>query len=544
MPLVLPPPEHSRLQSSTVLLEKLAAVLPKGHTFGIYHLSTPPTKTDALFNAPLGCRPDRTYCESHFLSVTIDVSSVAGIVSEGSLQVIVFALEIFIFTTAYSSTFFVSKADSSGYLHLQRLPKGTPSPIREVCSAFIGYLVEQRRRKNVQSIVTLFARAQSQYLFPRSVENSGKHVLDDRGLVKWWCRVLDPLLGQDQAPEEDWQDIKGYLIIPGLDHYETRAYIPRTPAVARWAVGHPLEKISHYLRELGGVPPRCLIPQYPDDPKSRFRDELDEEAERSEQGAGAWKSVKTLDQFWEMMAFRQECSSGRMTGFIWVVFNPNTTEPAAEDQLSHEKLESTSKTRNVEKKNKALKGRIVSRLPRIKTQQHSYLGSRPQSTAYFFWPPEGRGSSIVEETDYKRTVELLLQLDFSTLEKAVISTSRWIREAGMGCDWRLEVAGQREAEPNLLHGESLQAPASWDTGELQKRKRMSSDVASVDIHREVNALGGDLVRRKKKGNDNMSSANRLASSTNRSATETTDDACGSTVNDLSTGLIRKKPKLI
>src|SRR6266487_4672259 len=35
------------------------------------------------------------------------------------------------------------------------------------------------------------AWAQGQYLFPGSVENSRKHILNDRGLVKWWCRALN-----------------------------------------------------------------------------------------------------------------------------------------------------------------------------------------------------------------------------------------------------------------------------------------------------------------------------------------------------------------
>ncbi len=57
--------------------------------------------------------------------------------------------------------------------------------------------------------------------------------------------------------------------------------------------------------------------------ESRFWDELDEEAASSAdmKKTGNWKSVKSLDMFWEMMAYRQECSSGRMTGFIWLVFD-------------------------------------------------------------------------------------------------------------------------------------------------------------------------------------------------------------------------------
>ncbi|GJC93020.1 H3 K56 histone acetylation protein KAT11 [Colletotrichum higginsianum] len=188
-------------QSSALLLDKLSAALPKGYRFGVYHLSTPPTKTDALYSAPPEEREDKTYCERHFLAISIDVPSStaeadkqAATNSDASKPVLILALEVFVYTTAYSSTFFVAKADSTGYLKLLNLPKGTPSPIKEISSVFVSYLVEQRSRKGIQSVVSLFARAQDQYLFPGSVEYAGKHVLDDRGLVKWWCRVLDPLL--------------------------------------------------------------------------------------------------------------------------------------------------------------------------------------------------------------------------------------------------------------------------------------------------------------------------------------------------------------
>ena len=170
------------------LQRHLAAVLPESHTFTIHHISTPPSKCSALYSAPPNERADRTYCESHFLTVSIDspttTSTSSKTTSKPLNKVIILGLEVLIYTTAFSTTIFVSKADSTGYLQLLKLPKGTPSPIREICSAFIDYLVESRKRNEVQLIVSLFARAQSQYLFPGSVDNPGKHVLDDRGLIK------------------------------------------------------------------------------------------------------------------------------------------------------------------------------------------------------------------------------------------------------------------------------------------------------------------------------------------------------------------------
>lgn len=321
---------HATLQN------RLALVLPRAFNFRIYHISTPPFKSDALYAAPPNSRPDKTYCESHFLAVSIDAPSAQKKDGETASEVLVFAIEILVYSTAYATTFFVSKADSTGYLHLLNLPKGTPSPVREVSATFLEYLVYKRRRPGLPNIINLFARAQDQYLFPGSVENSGKHVLDDRGLVKWWCRVLDALVDPARQTDGQWERIEGYLTVPGLDGYEMKSYLPQRARAAApdnqgWTIGHPLEEISRCPPD---APPRCFIPHFPDDPKARFLDELDEELTNSKSKAeGQWRSVKSLKQFWEMMAYRQECSTGRLTGFIWVVFSPSAAKPQATDTV-------------------------------------------------------------------------------------------------------------------------------------------------------------------------------------------------------------------
>lgn len=563
-------------QSSSKLLESLSAVLPKGVRFRAYHLSTPPTRTDALFSPPPDARPDRTYCESHFLAISILVPPVTPSSSlphtddknsSREREVLVLALEILIFTTAHSSTFFVSKADSTGYLHLLNLSKGTPSPIREVTSAFIAYLVRQRRRKGVQSVVSLFARAQGQYLFPGSVEYEGKHVLTDRGLVKWWCKVLTPLLNAKEAVLDSWGDVKGYLLVPGLDQYETRAFVPRAgldnSVNPKWVLGHPLEKISHYIHEYDWVPPRCLIPHYPDDPKSRFRDELDLEADDGKGRNGHWKSVHSLEQFWELMAFRQECSMGALTGFIWLVMVPHepnkhlplppqasqqdisamitpsasfdgSSIPAAPStpsrkndnpalalrtpQQSPQKLSRTPKPHvtilsaketpsgKKKKKTKKLVGPIIAREPRIKTAHRNYLVDRPITTPYYYWPAEGRGRRLVKENGYKSSVELLLRLDFANLELATGSTRRWINEVGLGTAWGLDVVGTMQL-PSSTSGSASQPVVSNISG-LVKRKRPTTEatVEGTEAGPTVNVLGAGLVRRKFNDSEPQSSS--------------------------------------
>ncbi len=570
--------------ASSSLRDRLAAVLPQGHRFGIHHISTPPTRTEPLCAAPPGHRPDKTYRESHFLAVSIHPpqDSKSGPPPkrsspgadqpkepEARKRALVFAVEVLVFTTAYQTTLFVSKADSTGYLHLLNLPKGTPSPIRQVCATFLAYLLDHRRRSHVQSVVNLFARAQAQYLFPGSVRNKGKHVLDDWGLVRWWCRVLNPLV--EGLSKEPWAAAKGYLLVPGLEEAETRAFVPRTAAsMANWVVGHPLERVSHYTRDFGAVPPRCLIPGYPDDPKSRFRDELDEEVSKQAQGIKAWKSVKSLEQFWDMMAFRQECSSGRLTGFVWLVFDPESFPsspgagilPAASVAAPHASFDSslssnlpaTPPRRRVDissytpgpsplkapalpaapaspppkvpkkkKVKKKLSGRIASRAPRIKTRARNYLVDRPTTTAYYYWPSEGRGDKMVDEAGYKRIVELLLHLDFSTLDKAVGSSQRWLNEVGMGDSAEGGVVGRAVFPASLRANGVASGTASGNvtnlTGLIRRKNpprpseadsnqrpgsppEVRDGPAAEPPAKPVNILGASLVRKKKKDVEN------------------------------------------
>jgi len=478
--------------ASPTLLQKLATVLPKSVAFKIYHLSTPPTKTSAIYFPPPGTRPDRTYCESHFLAASIRTPAKDD--ASDTVEVLVYAIEILIYSTAYDTTFFVSKADSTGYLHLLGLAKRTPSPIRDISATFLRHLIEQHQRQNIRSVVSLFARAQDQYLFPGSVEYREKHVLDDRGLVRWWCRVLDPLIEQATitAPSDQsqWKSVKGYLTVPGLDSHETLSYIPRRIGSNElWRIGHPLQEIS---RHPDVVPPRCLIPHFPDDPKARFLDELDDEITKSRNNtSGQWKSVGSIDQFWDLMAFRQECSAGRLVGFIWIVFTPKTQLRPTESVLGYsqstaisndsqtwetdssqapipeypilpvtpatsfnassqiqptsspskhdmgnvppasQQSAGSSKPRTPAKKKK-LTGLIIPRQPRIKTENKNYLLERPEISPYYIWRPEGRGQIIVDKSGYKRVTELLLRLDFANLELATSSSSRWINEVRSG----------------------------------------------------------------------------------------------------------------
>ncbi|KAI0429526.1 hypothetical protein F5Y09DRAFT_310204 [Xylaria sp. FL1042] len=570
------------------LVKALAQALPKDSRYTAWHLSTTPTITDALCYPPAlnsttekrPSKPLKTYCEKHFLAVSITDPTTAS-------DVLVLGLEIYIYTTSFSTAIFVAKADSTGYLHLQETPRGF-SPIRAVTIAFLNFLVDQRRRPSKQLVINLFARAQSQYLFPGSVKNDKKHILDDRGLIKWWCRVLNPLLEHhaQNDPTGSWHRVHGYLVIPGLDDYETRAFVPRTEcAIRNWSLGHPLELISPYTKDTanyGNVPPRCLIPTYPDDPKARFVEELEESTSEKAKLLGGWKTPQTLDQFWEMMAFRQECSSGRMTGFVWLVFEPpqastdlpkqpsDTTSsgPAAtalltpapsfsgtpnridimstprkyrkDNTISLEtSIPSPSKSlsagaklpRRKRKAKKVLKGPIVPRQPQVKTHRVKYPDRI--ETPYYYWPQAGRGQVVLDDNGYKRVVELLLHLEFKGLEQAIASTSRWTGEVNMGEGWALPVTGERVV---LAQAASNAPPQTVNNliGSIQK-KRKSEDVSSKENQSTpVNMLGEGSVRKKVRADTNEGSAGVESAK---------DTGPGPKVNVLGSGLVRKKAKV-
>ena len=302
------------------VLEVLAEALPLETELLFYYISTPPTPSAALFSTPPNKVEEKALCESHFLGASIPAKAVV------ERELLVFGIEVLIFTAPILTTIFVSKADSTGYLHLLKTQPGAPSIIRNICTTFLLYLVKQRLDRP-RVLLSLFARSQNQYLFPGSSENPGKHVLDDRQLIKWWCWTLDRIL-RDFGPATATPSVDGppttsseaYIVVPGCDRLDTRAFFPpsaKSEPVSRWSDSYPRDLIVPD----GLAPPRCLIPRFPDDPKARFLEDLDSEVSDSDLSrTGQWRSVKSLDQFWEMMSYRQECSAGRLVGFIWIVF--------------------------------------------------------------------------------------------------------------------------------------------------------------------------------------------------------------------------------
>ena len=581
---------------STSLYELLAAELPQGSEFKFYHLSTPPTKCAPLFSPPPGRKPEPTCCECHFLNVSIKpkCGNVAG------KEVLVLAVEVLIYTTKHLTTVFVSKADSTGCLSLLDLPPTQASPLRSITTTFLTYLIRHKQRQHVRLVLTLFARAADQYLFPGSVENPTKHVSDDRQLIKWWLRVLDPLISQTSSSNSPSPPsaAQAFVTVPGEDSIS--AFLPKhvrsDPSLRnRWKHGHPLRETSRFGST---APPRCLVPHFPDDPKARFLDELDEELRDavpmsqvtespSKRGSGQWRSVRSLEQFWELMAFRQECSSGRLVGFVWIVFTPagydsakdidspispsekRPTPPTGDSftsQVSLSSYESSSsniitssslQTRLAKQRARTpLTGLIIPRIPRIKKSSNSASTSTSSFQFSSSNPP-----ILLPEKQYKKAIEILLRLDFSNPNLAATSTTTWVSEVGILAGqekWGRTVVGRRsgslvttteEKGVTALIGRkrkigevvvtSGQCEALKVNGLEGDSVMENGEVGAALLQSGVNVLGAGLVRKKLKS-ELKDNEDGVAVESQR--VDAPLVAAASSVNVLGPGLVRKKPR--
>ncbi|KAL6722239.1 hypothetical protein ACLMJK_001346 [Lecanora helva] len=548
------------LHHSSSLYHRLTEVLPAGCRITIHHLSTPPTRSRPLYAAPPGELAEETYCENHFLSVSIE--------SNGSL-VQIYGIEVLIYTTEFLTTLFVSKADSTGYLYLLNLPFGTRSPLKNISTTFLQYLVEKRKRWDRRLVLSLFARAQNQYLFPGSIDNVHKHVLDDRGLIKWWCQVVDPLLGShkdnertvvnrssDVAKEGREVQSRGFLRVPGCDKYETKTFLPkversRTQNQHRWQNSDPLIELG----KAPDLPERCLIPRFPDDPKARFVEQLDEELpDESAQSskpetqdsrvfmnqhhAGRWRSVRSMEQFWDLMSYRQECSSGRLVGFLWATFQPTSFKGPNEVEQNikrlYEPLQVSLPTPEVSQEQEIsvplppqspLRSSPVPELPATPSNHNvapaqqtpdptpqkakrAAIDSQPEETKHYYWPRSSRGEVVLRHKDYQRTNNLLLKLDYENQEVSMESTKRWISDVAQRAglkSWGREILGSLPIASSREKEEREETSLTLNASLVRKKKRPIHDIVdhTGKIGPEtggpqVNMLGTGLIRKKAK----------------------------------------------
>lgn len=576
----------------SLLFLELRDGLPEGTTIKTYHVSTPPTRCAALYNPPSNTPPQTTYCESQSLLVTFQYEPNR----DTNQEVAIFAIEAQIYTTKDLTTVFITKADSTGYAPERKGPKTNESLIQSITRTFVSWIVRHRHRNDRKLVLSLFARAQDQYLFPGSIENKKKHVLSDRQLVRWWCRTLDIVIREypdelgleegDVLNPDDTIAARAHLLVPGHDHPETRRFLPPDVEVNEdggyWHTTSPLRHISPYPTG----PPRCQVPHFPDDPKSRFLAELDDEIADApsstsqpkqhespkKRGGGQWKSAKTLEQFWELMAFRSECSSGRLVGFIWIIFMPKDLPdmdnhdtnaapvpsplerkaPASRDDPSPNP---SKKQKTAPTKNTKLTGPIMPRVPRLKPGADGYLRApKLWESKYFHVPEVARGMLQIEQKAYDRVHDLLLKLDFADINVSCSSTKKWIEEtaiiAGRKSDWGIEVQGRMPvpvedsstSKPQSLGG-SVDRPAAPNILTAKKKPKLGSQPADEpQIGKTMTGAATNTTIEDGSVHVPVSSSQNSCSSKRPSEQSGDGSAAPSGVNLLGAGLVRRKAK--
>ena len=158
------------------------------------------------------------------------------------------------------------------------------------------------------------------------------------------------------------------------------------------------------------------------------------------QRTGQWRSVRGLEQFWEMMSFRQECSSGRLVGFLWATFQPtklcgeyqpvdveerhrNLAQSALPTPLDSQHLEasrlppqsplrsSPSPEIHSKTKNPPMPPCKPSPTPtpveanRVRTPPEE---TKPKETKHYYWPKSSRGELVLLQKEYQRAGKLAL----------------------------------------------------------------------------------------------------------------------------------------
>jgi regulator of Ty1 transposition protein 109 len=521
------------MSASLSLSARLAACLPRGLKLQIYHISTPAVPTPALFAPVPGHEEEATSCESHFLTVSAPEQ-------DEPKEVLVYAIEVLIFVTTSLTTLFVSKADSSGFLSRLDAFRTSPSIVATITATFIDFLLEPRLA-SPRVVVSLFARAQNQYLFPGSSENPEKHILDDRQLIKWWCRILDQLVRHPQRSPVS----RAHLLVPGCDKSEIRAFFPPSTRLdpstdQKWTPSYPVELLVNDP----SVPPRHLVPRLPDDPKARFLTDLDGE---SVDEAGQWRSVKSLAEFWELMSYRQECSAGRLVGFVWVTLStsqdshelrdapPPTVHlveakegsallglatPANSQHLQSEHVESGPSITPTLEMLPELTSPPPSSPIQGATEPDSHKTGTTAEDGAADHPPAGgsgpqhpretQGEVVLSAEQYDSLMDHLLQTDFAGEKLAVESSRGWVDKAleiSKALSFGLSVVGHANPAPvqSTLAEARPSMPVTLLTGIRKKRKvdviePDSGDSAGAEpgTTSTVNTLSATLIRKKVK----------------------------------------------
>nr|GAT58761.1 predicted protein [Mycena chlorophos] len=317
------------------------STLPGTRELFLHVLVTAPRKHQGLF--PFARPRPRAYLQDILVLLSEQPTPDAPRLLTTAIEASVYNIP-----TTSCAILYISKVDSTGQA---TFPSPTPLLVRSLLEFYADPATRPVAANHLW--IHLFARAQSQYLFPNSADFSGKKPLSDVKLCAWWKRVLGETVDavKKRAQAEIVKTEMCY-VLPGYSQLEAEQALARAAthpnaSDASWVYGHPYSQKeiplpcpppSGSTRNLGH-----FIPTFDDDPKSRFMDEIgcDEEViksppkkrartdntekhavdkgakEKEDKVAGELTRV-SVDEFWERMSFRQECVAGAVTGFFTV----------------------------------------------------------------------------------------------------------------------------------------------------------------------------------------------------------------------------------
>lgn len=281
--------------------------LPGSRTLTLHTLVSPPQREHELFPYALTPKNHKIMSQNILLLVSENVESDSAATTDSTNppRILSSALEatLYLFPATSSSILYIGKIDTTGF------SKIAPSPARTLARATIDYFVrpDTRPAECGQRVwVHLFARAQSQYLFPDSALWKEKRVLGDAGLVRWWWSLFgdvarDVAEARKGQPETRFEGTKLWYILPGftdLEAYHTLAsgssFKMSQAGELPWTYGHPYDDTlatfplsgkqmdftaakdssSHSEDHTKTKSIAYLIPTFPDDPKARFLGEI------------------------------------------------------------------------------------------------------------------------------------------------------------------------------------------------------------------------------------------------------------------------------
>ncbi|KAG0269907.1 hypothetical protein DFQ27_001456 [Actinomortierella ambigua] len=302
----------------------------------------------------------------------------------------------------------------------------------------------------------VFARAQPQYLFAKSANNPLKRPLSDRGLVRWWKKMIEAVYNSrsrssdrdnssssitntttttaTEAPGASLSTIVANWHIPGVDEErlalrliqhsgDAAILLPShlnssnttTTAAATstfsWQYGPP-DRLpsSGHERKPSSIPrlARDWIPCFPDDPKSRLM-------QSSPSCRGGQVDLRL---FWELAAISEESGAGKTTGFFRVIEDFPESEEQQQQQQHSPALEEQSMRQNDDEE----KPKVETTPPLIDQGDGVVELETPQQPQQPLQSHSKRGGS---SSDYTQAINTLLNLNFSNPTLAVESTRKW-----------------------------------------------------------------------------------------------------------------------